>query len=907
LVFDREGRLLLANDAARTALGLGREELGVRPAWKLFTCLTEAGFARLFAAADAEGPQTLRAHLIAAGGLQRASEARFWLAPVGGSLRLVALVRELRAQAEVLEERDHLAHLVHASSEVVVLFDPDLRATYANPAAARQLGFSEAEDALGLGLAELVPPDRRAWIEEDVIAHLGRAGWQGPLELRSWEDPRVRAVLQAQVSEVRDARSGKRTGYALVARDESARRLAEERRQRLLALAGISRQVALELLGQNDLNAAVGTVLEGIARVLGVRRAHLHRFREGGRWLLRTHEWTPEHGRRHERGGPSDLGENYRWATEVLERGEALHVTAAPGGPLRGLLDPGERALLLLPVRVQGRLESLFGFVHDQERPWEEDEVAAAQLAVEAFAHGVEQEVAERGRRSALAELERAVESERRANAYKSEFLASMSHELRTPMNAIRGYAELLARGKADRALQLQWLANLRRSTEYLLGLIHDVLDLSKIEAGHMQLVREPTSLAEVLGSVEDLLASMAREKCLDFSVALEGPCPESFDSDPTRLKQILVNLAGNAVKFTARGAVRVRVRALGTERLQFRVEDTGPGIPAEAIERLFQPFSQVNQRAGGTGLGLKIARSLARLLGGDILVASEVGAGSTFTVTLPLAGARGMLATLPERAALAAETAKPFTAELRGARLLVVDDSAENREVLRYLLEQAGATPETASDGRAGVERALAAQGAGTPFDAVLMDMNMPILDGFEATRELLRAGCTSPVIALTALALAGDEERCRAVGCAGYVSKPIVPSVFFETLARHVRPAGPASAEPRAMESTLGAEPGEVLSLAQHPRFRALVERYVSSFGEQAAHLRALAAAERLEEVRTLVHRLRGTAASFGLPEVSRVAGRCEDAIRSGAPRAAIQEALDALLARLRMAAAG
>ncbi|HEX6882187.1 MAG TPA: ATP-binding protein [Planctomycetota bacterium] len=903
LVFDLGGRLLGLNAAARATLGLPEAELDGCAAWELLTCLTAAGFARLVAAARTDGPQTLLGHLRCARGALRASETRLWLAELDGTPHVLALARELRGRTEVLEERDHLASLVHGSSEMVVLFDPDLRATYANPAAATQLGIARADDVPGLTLAELVPPERRAWIEEEVIAHLTRQGWAGELELRSWRDPRARTRLSATLSEVRDTRRARRSGYALVAHDESARSLAEARRQRLLALAETSRRVALHLLAAHDLNAAVAEVLTGIARVLGVRRAHLHRFREGGRWLLRTHEWTPEHGTRHERGGPSDLGENYRWATEVLERGEVLRVTpGARGGPLRGLLDPGDRALLLLPVRIQGRLESLFGFVHEEERPWEEDEVAAAQLIVEAFARGVEQAIAVREREQALAQLERAVEAEKRANAYKSEFLASMSHELRTPMNAIRGYAELLARGTADRALEELWLRNLRRSSEYLLGLVHDVLDLSKIEAGHMQPERQPTALAEVLAGVEDLLAPLAREKSLDFAVVLEGPCPATFESDPTRLKQILLNLAGNAIKFTARGSVRIRVRACAADALELVVQDTGSGIPAEAMERLFQPFTQVNQRAGGTGLGLKISRSLARLLGGDVTAESTVGAGSTFTLRLPLRGAEGTLLALPPRSEPAREPARELPASLRGRRILVVDDSLENREVLRFLLEEAGAQCTAAGDGREGVERARAAQREGQPFDAVLMDMNMPIVDGFEATRALVAAGVESPVIALTALALAGDEERCRAAGCVAYVTKPIVPSVFFDTLARHVRPAATVTSPPPADDA-----PGRVLSLAQHPRFRALVERYVGSFAEQAAHLSALAARDELDEVRTLVHRLRGTAASFGFPAISQAAGECEDAIRAGAPRLEIQRVLDALLARLTLAAAG
>jgi len=911
-VFDFAGRVVFANDAAARTLGCTPAELAGRHAWDVCTCLSARAFERMLEAARSEGPQSLLGHLRRRDGGLIASDTRFWLAPFQGETRVFGLARGMRSCQGVIEERDQLSHLVEASSESVLLFDGELRVTYANAAALALLGFERARDMEGVSLFELVVPEQRARLEEELAPRLEREGWDGELELRSWRERARRTPCWVHAFAVRDSRTKKRVGFALTARDIGARRAAEERRTRLLALAEVSRRVALELLERDDLNRAVFEILAGVARVLGVSRGYLHRFREDGRWLLRTHEWTSEGGERHQKGGPSDVGENYAWATEVLARGEALRIDDAVPLPAqagsRGLLDPGERALLALPVAIHGRLESVFCFVHDKQHAWEDDEVAAVRLIVDSFARGVERQIAEREKQEARRELELAVEREKVANRYKSEFLASMSHELRTPMNAIRGYAELLARPHPERALQLTWIQNLRRSTEYLLGLIHDVLDLSKIEAGHMRLEREPVALADVLCSVEDLLSASAREKCLDFTIAIEGEVPEQLETDPVRLKQILVNLTGNAIKFTSQGSVSMQVRrkdgADGAGTLEVALSDTGIGIPAEAIDKLFRPFSQVHQRSGGTGLGLQISRSLARLLGGDIRVASEVGKGSVFTLELPLHGARGALRALPPRAQGPA-LASTLPEVLRGKRILVVDDSFENREVLRFLLQEAGATAESAMNGQTGVERALEAEKARTPFDAILMDMNMPVVDGFEATRTLVRAGVSSPVIALTAMALSGDEARCREAGCAAYVGKPIVPSVFFETLAKHLR-AAPPSAAP-ASEAPHATGDGQLLSLAQHPRFRGLVERYVSSFPELVLRIRHLAAQGKLDEVRTLVHRLRGTAVSYGFPGLSQAAGRCEDAIRSGAPRAELARALDELLGRLTLAAAG
>ena len=912
LVFDLEGRLVFANEAALRVLQGTLEELVGRRVWDVCTCLGAERFEHMLEAMRAEGPQSLLGHLRLRDGSLLATDTRFWLASLAGETRVFALARELRACQGVIDERDQLSHLVEASSESVLLFDTERRVTYANAAALKQLGFERAQDIQGVALCELVAPAQRAFVEEEIVRRLERESWDGELELRSWRDPSARTPCWVQVFAVRNERTRRRVGFALTARDVGARRAAEQRRTRLLQLAEVSRRVAVQLLGQDDLNQAVFETLSGVARALGVARGYLHRFREDGRWLLRTHEWTPERGSEHKRGGPADLGENYRWATAILARGEALRIdesTPLPSGATgRGLLDPGERALLALPVAIRGRLESVFCFVHDRERTWEDDEIAAVRLIIDAFARGVERQILEREKSEARRALEEAVEREKVANRYKSEFLASMSHELRTPMNAIRGYAELLSRPNAERAVQELWIQNLRRSTEYLLGLVHDVLDLSKIEAGHMRLERQPAALAEILGSVEDLLAHGAREKSLDFSIAIEGEVPESFETDAVRLKQILVNLTGNAIKFTSSGSVALRARRKQGEPevLELALTDTGIGIPAEALDKLFRPFSQVHQRSGGTGLGLQISRSLARLLGGDIRVLSEVGRGSTFTLELPLQGARGSLRALPARGAPAPAAARALPAVLRGKRILVVDDSLENREVLRFLLQEAGAACEHAMNGQAGVERALEAEKARAPVDAILMDMNMPVMDGFEATRALQRAGASSPVIALTALALSGDEERCREAGCVAYIGKPIVPSTFFDTLAQHVRPDAPA-ADGAAQDAAAGAAGDDAqLALARHPRFRGLVERYVASFPELAARLRKLAGRGHHEEVRTLVHRLRGTAASYGFTGVSQAAGRCEDAIRSGAPREEVARRLEELLGCLTLAAA-
>ena len=275
----------------------------------------------------------------------------------------------------------------------------------------------------------------------------------------------------------------------------------------------------------------------------------------------------------------------------------------------------------------------------------------------------------------------------------------------------------------------------------------------------------------------------------------------------------------------------------------------------------------------------------------------------------LPLVLAEGTLGPIVSRPTQRPARAAELPAVLRGARYLVVDDSPENREVLRFLLLEAGAACETAEDGAAGVAAALAAEQAQSPFDAILMDVHMPVLDGLEATRRIVAAGIRSQVIALTGLAMTGDEERCRAAGCVAYVSKPIVPSELFETLARRAARTSGVEPDPSGAESSRRDErdEDELPSVLDHPRFRPLIERYVASFPRLIGDIRELQGSGQLDEVRTLVHRLRGTAASYGFPGISKSAGACEDAIRSGASAADLARGLEDLIERLAHAAAG
>ena len=401
-------------------------------------------------------------------------------------------------------------------------------------------------------------------------------------------------------------------------------------------------------------------------------------------------------------------------------------------------------------------------------------------------------------------ELEEARVAAEAASRTKSEFLANMSHEIRTPMTAILGYVELIAEGCArtcgfgEQSVG-EHIRTIARNAEYLMQIVNDILDLSKIEAGKLQIERVRCEVPELLTDIESLMQARAAGRGLQFTLEFEGAVPQSIETDPTRLRQILLNLVGNAIKFTEIGSVRLAVRRTAEQRLQFDVSDTGIGMSSEQISRLFQPFSQgdssTSRRFGGTGLGLMISKRLAEMLGGDVTVKSQMGAGSTFQVTIATGSLAGvaLVKSGPVRALRASPAPDPAPPPQRlTGRILLAEDGPDNQRLIAFILRKGGAEVETASNGRIAVEKALAAEHAGRPFDLVLMDMQMPELSGYEATRALRQLGFTRPIIALTAHAMASDREKCLAAGCDDYASKPIDRAALKALVARHLCAAG-------------------------------------------------------------------------------------------------------------------
>ncbi len=386
------------------------------------------------------------------------------------------------------------------------------------------------------------------------------------------------------------------------------------------------------------------------------------------------------------------------------------------------------------------------------------------------------------------------------ATRAKSEFLANISHEVRTPLTSILGFTDLLL--ESGRLRDAPWdtleaVQTIRRNGEYLLTILNDILDLSKLEAGRMTVERIACAPRPLVGDTVGLLRGRAEAKGLTVSVEIDASVPPTVCTDPTRLRQILVNLLGNAIKFTERGGVRLAVTMAGESerpRLRIDVADTGTGMTGEQAAALFEPFTQgdgsMTRRYGGTGLGLTISRRLARMLGGDVLlVETAPGVGTRFRVEVeaePTNATRAPTDEATDRGAAARPERPPRPGSLRGLRVLLAEDGPDNRRLICYILERAGARVTAAEHGQAAVDAALAARAAGRPFDVVLMDMQMPVLDGYEATRRLRAAGYAGPIVALTAHAMRGDRERCLACGCDEYLGKPVDRRVLLETLAR-------------------------------------------------------------------------------------------------------------------------
>ena len=640
-----------------------------------------------------------------------------------------------------------------------------------------------------------------------------------------------------------------------------------------------------------DLTSVLLTVLTNAKTLCRADMAGLYRYQDGvyrfavGDGLLPAYERIER--RRIMRPGPGTI---VGWAASERRTVQITDAWTDPRYARKKDARVGKvRCMIGVPLLREGMPIGVIGLARERVEPYTQREIET----VSTFAHqaviAIEnvrlfeelqaaRKVAERERDMA----ERARAEAEAANRAKSTFLAAMSHEIRTPMNGVLGMLDVLERSSLEPA-QERNVAVMRQSAQGLLRIIDDVLDFSKIDAGRMDIEAAPFSLSELVAATVKTMMPQARRKHLKLSAEPSSAGPDRVIGDPTRVRQILFNLVGNAIKFTDRGFVRIhaisRAQGDGSVLASLTVTDSGIGMDETTRARLFEPFMQADssttRRFGGTGLGLSIVRRLAQLMGGDVGVETAPGEGARFTVHLRLSEARPAAAL----ADIEGDKLPPsFTPWATAARLLVADDHPVNLEVILRQLELLGLSAETAEDGATALVKWRKA-----PHDVILLDLHMPVLDGFGLAKAIRREEAKrglprTALVAVTADAMKGKDARCYAVGMDGFVTKPVSIDALARTLGRWVpnlvampapgRTPNGALFDPKALRTLFGSDASK---LAGH------VQNFADSVKRDIA---ALHAAPDAKQVAAFAHRLRGAARVAGATLMAEQAARVEAA---------------------------
>lgn len=468
------------------------------------------------------------------------------------------------------------------------------------------------------------------------------------------------------------------------------------------------------------------------------------------------------------------------------------------------------------------------------------------------------------------AELAAAQERAEQANKTKSAFLANMSHEIRTPLTAIIGFSESLLDSTQPLPDRIDAVHTVIDSGKHLLNIINDILDLSKVEAEKLMIELVPVSLFSIVQNVASITTMQAQEKGIALHVRHKFPLPLNVVTDPVRVKQILLNLVNNAIKFTNEGSVTIRLSYNSDDQtLSLKVSDTGIGMSKEQQAKLFKPFSQADasttRQYGGTGLGLHLSRRLAEMLGGDISVDSAPDRGSCFLITIkaPLAEDSGWIKDEADVPGIETQTEIATLPSVSG-RVLVAEDVEPNQKLISLCLRRIGAEAEIAENGQVAVEKASTGK-----FDLVLMDMQMPVMDGIQAVEKLRRQNYTGPILALTANVMEEDKKRYQAIGCDGFIAKPLQREEFNRMVSAFLPKSKVVDVEYEPIVSNL---------LSEDPDMLDLVMSFIEQLPQIVGTLRDAFTSQDNETFKKRAHDLKGLGGGYGYPQISDLAGRIE-----------------------------